>query len=46
MKLLIMQSPSVHCYRVRLSLNILSTPPEAENTSTDIYKEYEYSVLW
>jgi len=30
MKLLIMQSPSVHCYRIRLSLNILSTPSEAE----------------
>ena len=30
MKLLIMQSPPVHCYRVRLSPNILSTSSEAE----------------
>ena len=30
MKLLIRQSPPVHCYRVRLSPNIRSTPSEAE----------------
>jgi hypothetical protein len=29
-KLLIMQSPPVHCYRVRLCPHILSTPSEAE----------------
>lgn len=30
MKLLIMQAPQVHCYRVRLRPHILNTPPEAE----------------